>query len=98
MCRAQFFDLMVVIQFTNEDGQEFYYVGNLERDELGTFTRNGNTGITFNEDGEIKSGTIQELSDTTLKFNMIESGSETDSDNVLITRTRIETYILNRIN
>lgn len=84
--------------YTNEDGQEFYYVGNLERNELGTFTRNGNTSITFNENGEIKSGTIQELSDTTLKFNMIESSSETDSDNVLISRTRIETYILNRIN
>lgn len=84
--------------YTNQDGQEYYYVGNLERDELGTFTRNSNTSITFNEDGEIKSGTIQELSETTLKFNMIESSSETDSDNVLITRTRNETYILKRLN
>jgi len=84
--------------YTDEDGQEFYYVGNLERNELGTFTRNGNTSITFNENGEFKSGTIQELSETTLKFNMSESSSETNSDNVLVSRVRNETYILTRIN
>jgi hypothetical protein len=84
--------------YIDEDGQEFYYVGNLERNELGTFIRNGTTSITFNEDGEFKSGTIQELSETTLKFNMSESSSETNSDNVLVSKVRIETYILNRIN
>ena len=84
--------------YTDEDGQEFYHVANLERNELGPFIRNGNTSITFNEDGEFKNGTIQELSETTLKFNMSESSSDTNSDNVLVSRIRNETYILNRIN
>ena len=84
--------------FTDQDGQEFFYYANLERSESGTYTRNSNTSLTFNEQGVYKQGTIQELDETTLKFSTSESSSETNSDNVLISTIRTEIYILNRIN
>lgn len=84
--------------FTDEDGQEFFYYANLERSETGTYTRNSNTSLTFNEGGEYKQGTIQELDETTLKFSTSEFSSETNSENVLISRIRTEIYILHRIN
>jgi hypothetical protein len=84
--------------FTDENGQEYFYFANLIRNESGTYTRNSNTGLTFNENGDYKQVTIQELNETTLKFRTSESSSETNSDNVLVSKTRIETYILERIN
>jgi len=84
--------------YTDENGQEFFYYANLIRNENGTYTRNSNTNLTFNEDGDYKNVTIHELNDTNLKFSSSESSSETNADNVLVSRTRKETYILNRIN
>ena len=83
--------------FTDENGQEFFYYANLIRDENGTYTRNSNTNVTFNENGDYKNVTIHELNETTLKFTSSESSSETNSDNVLVSRTRNETYVLTRI-
>jgi len=84
--------------FTDENGEEFFYYANLVRNETGTYVRNSNTNITFNDDGVYKHSIIQELSDTTLKFNMSYSSSETNSENILITRLRNESYIMERIN
>lgn len=84
--------------FTDRNGQEIFYFGNLVKDVLGDYTRNSNTNLTLNDNGEYKQCIIHELSDTTLKFSLSESSSETNSDNVLVSKIRNEIYTLKRIN
>ena len=69
--------------FTDRNGNEYYYSTELNRDEVGTFTRNNNTSLTFNVNELFKEGFIVDLNDTTLKFNITFSSSETDDDNIL---------------
>lgn len=84
--------------YTNENGEEYLFYGNLNKNDNGTYVRNSNTNLTFNEGGDYKHVTIHELNDTTLKYSTHETSSETNSDNILISRTRTETYIFERNN
>ena len=84
--------------YTYPDGEEYLFYGNLDKDDNGTYVRNSDTNLTFNEGGVFKHVTIHELNDSTLKYSTHETSSITTSENILETRTRTETYIFERNN
>ncbi len=83
--------------FTDENGVEYYYVGDQTKNEFGTYVRNSNTNISFNINNDIKHGTILTLDDTTLIINISSSSSEITSGNILETKLRNEYYTFNRV-
>lgn len=81
------------INVIDENGDEFYFANTLEIHDLGTWSRtNSFLGITV--DGVLAQGSISELNETTLKFAVSSSSTETDENNqsVSINRTDVYTY------
>ena len=84
--------------FTNEDGNEYYYEGDITKNEIGTYVRNSNHNISFTNGSDINHGTIVTLNENTLEINVSMSSSEVNSENILVTHIRNETYVYNRVN
>jgi len=83
--------------YTDENGEEFYYVGTQTKDESGTYVRNSNSNVSFHVDDIVKNGNILQLDDSTLEIIISSSSSETTDDNIVETRIRKETYIYKRV-
>jgi|GEM_PF-2257131 len=84
--------------FTDENGVEYYYVGDQIKNEFGTYVRNSTSNVSFNINNDIKHGTILTLDDSKLIINISSSSSEINADNILETKKRDEYYTYKRIN
>lgn len=90
-------DYKIDFYYTDENGDEYYYVGTQTKDESGTYVRNSNSNVSFHVDDIVKNGNILQLDDTTLEIIISSSSSETTDDNIVETRIRKETYIYKRV-
>ncbi len=92
-----FGDYFVEYYLTIENGQEYSYNGFLEKDQVGTWSRNG-YDVSIEVDGINKNSFIVELTNTGLTIVINSFYTETEFDGT-ITNTEInETYVLERAN